>query len=123
MKLNHLNLPVENVAEARQFFEQYFGFRTFETRGDNLLSVLLDEHGFTLVLMANSFNRHGNSSYPDAHHIGFLVATKAEVEGIYDKLNAGGIPLEQSPSNMRGVYGFYFHAPGNILTEVSCALN
>ena len=122
MKLNHLNLPVENVAETRQFFEQYLGFTTVETKGDNMLSVMQDEDGFSLVIMANNFNRNGNSKYPDALHIGFLVSSKEEVNELYDKLKAGRVALEHAPSNMRGVYGFYFHAPGNILTEVSCAI-
>lgn len=121
MKLNHLNLPVENVAETRTFFEQYLDFKCIETKGNDMLSVLLDPDGFMLVLMANSFNRNGNITYPDALHIGFLLNTKEEVTDLYDRLKNSGVALEQQPSNMRGVYGFYFHAPGNIVTEISCA--
>jgi catechol 2,3-dioxygenase-like lactoylglutathione lyase family enzyme len=119
MKLNHLNLPVENVAESREFFEQYFDFKCIDTKGNDMLSVLIGTNGFTLVLMANQFNRNSHSTYPDALHIGFFVDTEEEVTGIYNRLKSGGIPLDQEPSNMRGVFGFYFHAPGNILTEVS----
>ena len=123
MKINHLNLPVPDVAATRRFFEDYFGFTTRETKGDNMLSVLEDEAGFSLVIMAQSFNRNGNTTYPDAQHIGFLVATIEEVNRIYERLLTSDVALPQAPSNMRGVFGFYFHAPGNILTEISCAQN
>lgn len=58
-----------------------------------------------------------------ALHIGFFVATREEVIALYERLKTSDITLAQEPSNRRGVFGFYFHAPGNILTEVSTALN
>lgn len=121
MQLNHLNLPVEDVAASRRFFEQYFGFETIDTKGDDMLAVLSGSDGFSLVLMANSFNRKGNAAYPDAFHIGFLLGTKEEVTALYNRLLSGGVPV-QEPGSRRGVFGFYFHAPGPILTEVSCIL-
>jgi catechol 2,3-dioxygenase-like lactoylglutathione lyase family enzyme len=35
MKLNHLNLTVTDVGEAREFLERYFGLRCAVTRGDS----------------------------------------------------------------------------------------
>jgi catechol 2,3-dioxygenase-like lactoylglutathione lyase family enzyme len=120
MRLNHLNLPIPDVKATREFFETYFNFTCIEEKGDGALTVLKGEDDFTLVLMSESFNRNGQSAYPDAFHIGFLVNNQNEVDQLYTKLQQGGILLKQQPSPMRGVYGFYFHAPGNILTEVSC---
>ena len=122
MKLNHINLPVTDVAACVGFFEQYFNFKCIEIKGDNLLAVLQGTDGFTLVLMANSFNRNGNTTYPDAFHIGFFVETREEVINIHSRLLAGGYTAENPPGNLRGSYGFYFNAPGNILTEVTCHL-
>lgn len=119
MKLNHINLPVENVNESRQFFETYFGFKCTEVKGDNLLAVLQGKDNFILVLMSHSFNRDDISAFPSAFHIGFLLETKEEVMQQYNRLKAGNIYLENEPVNMRGVFGFYFYAPGNILVEVS----
>ncbi|WP_183560941.1 VOC family protein [Mucilaginibacter sp. SP1R1] len=119
MKLNHINLPVTDVAASISFFEQYFNFKCIETKGDNLLAVLQGTDGFILVLMSNSFNRKGDSTYPDAFHIGFFVDSRQQVVDLYDSLVAGGIAMEHPPGSMRGSYGFYFIAPGNILTEVA----
>jgi catechol 2,3-dioxygenase-like lactoylglutathione lyase family enzyme len=120
MKLNHINLPVTDVAISVSFFEQYFDFKCIEIKGDNLLAVLQGSDGFTLVLMANSFNRNGNETYPDAFHIGFFVETRDQVTDLYHRLLTGGYATEHPPGNLRGSYGFYFTAPGNLLTEVTC---
>lgn len=120
MKLNHINLPVSDVAASSSFFEQYFNFKCTEKKGDNLIAILQGIDGFTLVLMANNFNRNGNSTFPDAFHVGFLLESRQDVTDVYNRLLAGGFAAEQAPANMRGGYGFYFNAPGNILTEVTC---
>lgn len=120
MNLNHVNLPVKDVAASSIFFEQYFDFKCIEKKGDNLIAVLQGKDGFTLVLMADSFNRNSAAVFPDAFHIGFLVNSKAEVNDIYHRLLAGGFAADKSPANIRGGYGFYFNAPGNILTEITC---
>lgn len=120
MKLNHINLPVTDVAASISFFEKYFHFKCIETKGDNLLAVLQGTDGFTLVLMANSFNRNGNAAYPDAFHIGFFVDTREQVTDLYNRLVADKYTTEHPPGNLRGSFGFYFNAPGNLLTEVTC---
>ncbi len=119
MKLNHINLPVADVNASSIFFEKYFNFKCTEKKGENLLAVLQGIDGFTLVLMAHSFNRNGNVSFPDAFHIGFFVDNRDEVMAIYNNLLAGGFVTEQAPASIRGGFGFYFYAPGNILTEVT----
>lgn len=119
MKLNHINLSVENVNETKDFFEKYFDFKCVDEKGDNVLAVLKGLDNFTLVLMSSSFNRDKSSEYPAAFHIGFLVDTKEEVMHQYAKLKNGNVPLENEPKNMRGIFGFYFIAPGKILVEVS----
>lgn len=120
IKLNHVNLPVADVAASSEFFEQYFNFRCTDIKGNNMLAVMEGEDGFILVLMANTFNRNGNNNYPDAFHIGFLVDSHAQVVEVYDRLVEGGVNVAQPPGSLRGGYGFYFNAPGNILTEVTC---
>jgi catechol 2,3-dioxygenase-like lactoylglutathione lyase family enzyme len=119
IKLNHINLPVTDVAASSKFFEQYFSFKCTSMKGNNMLAVMEGEDGFVLVLMADSFNRDGNNNYPDAFHIGFLVDSHEQVTEVYDRLIKGGIIVTQLPGPLRGGYGFYFNAPGNILTEVT----
>ena len=119
MRLNHINIPVEDVAITKHFFEQHFDFTCTEIKGDNALAVLKGKDEFTLVIMSQAFNRNDIVTFPSAFHIGFLLQTKDEVIAQYNKLKAAGVNLENEPGNMRGVYGFYFMAPGNILTEIS----
>ena len=119
IKLNHINLPVRNVAETSAFFEKYFDFKCLEIKGDHALAVMKGADDFVLVLMSEAFNRNNNAVYPDAFHVGCLVDEKEQVDGMFERLKNGGVSLDRSPSNMRGVYGFYFNAPGNILVEVS----
>lgn len=82
-----------------------------------MLAVLKGEDDFTLVLMSAAFNKNGNVVYPDAFHVGFLFDKNDKVKSVYDRLQLGGVALAQQPGNLRD--GFYFKAPGNILTEVS----
>jgi catechol 2,3-dioxygenase-like lactoylglutathione lyase family enzyme len=122
MQLNHLNFPVTDVAQTKAFFEKHFNFTCSEVKG-NMMAILEGENGFVLTLMSTDFNRNGNSTYPDAFHMGFLVNDRDKVHTIWQNLRNDGVVLEQEPHTMRGVYGFYFHAPGNILMEVSTTAN
>jgi catechol 2,3-dioxygenase-like lactoylglutathione lyase family enzyme len=123
MQINHLNFPVSDVAETKSFFEKHFNFTCREVKGDNMMAILESEEGFVLTLMSENFNKNGNSTYPDAFHMGFLVNDRENVLSVWQRLHNGGIVLDQEPHNMRGVFGFYFHAPGNILIEVSTVAN
>jgi catechol 2,3-dioxygenase-like lactoylglutathione lyase family enzyme len=119
MQINHLNFPVTDVAQTKSFFEKHFNFTCKEVKGDNMMAILEGEDGFVLTLMSTEFNRNGNSTYPDAFHMGFLVDDRDKVRSIWQRLHDDGVVLEQEPHSMRGVFGFYLHAPGNILVEVS----
>jgi catechol 2,3-dioxygenase-like lactoylglutathione lyase family enzyme len=119
MQINHLNFTVSDVAETKSFFEKYFNFTCREVKGDNMMAILESEEGFILTLMSLNFNKNGNSTYPDAFHMGFLVNNREKVQTIWQRLHNDGIELGDEPHNMRGVFGFYFHCPGNILIEIS----
>jgi catechol 2,3-dioxygenase-like lactoylglutathione lyase family enzyme len=119
MQLNHLNLPVTDVAVSRAFFEKHFNFNCVDVKGNDMLAVLQGANGFVLTLMSHAFNKNGHAAWPDAFHFGFLVSDRQQVNDIWQQLKNDGITLDQEPHNMRGVFGFYFQAPGNILMEVS----
>ena len=123
MQINHLNFPVSNVTETKSFFEKHFNFTCREVKGENKMAILESEDGFVLTLMSLNFNKNGNSTYPDAFHMGFLVNDRDKVQSIWQRLQNDGVVLGPEPHNMRGVFGFYFHAPGNILIEVSTVDN
>ncbi|MEH7347422.1 VOC family protein [Gottfriedia acidiceleris] len=121
MRLNHLNLCVDDLSEARHFFETFFDFQFLEQKGKALV-VMSDENGFILVLSdPKAFKGNKDISYPEAFHIGFLVDTSSEVDQAYDRLIAGGIEIDKEPYTMRGnSYGFYFTVFNGLLIEVSC---
>ena len=49
MQLNHLNLCVNDLTEARTFFQNCFDFQFLEQKGE-AVAIMTDGHGFTLVL-------------------------------------------------------------------------
>jgi len=119
MRLNHLNLCVDNLADAREFFERLFDFQFVEQKGD-ALAVMTDRQGFTLVL-----SRLANAtpiSYPKGFHVGFIVETPGHVDDMYKRLAAADVRLDHEPRKARGSYAFYFTALNSILFEVSCPL-
>lgn len=115
MKLNHINLVVNNVAEAIHFFETYFNFKCIEIKGDNIIAILTNEDDFTLVVMKS---KSGNVTYPESFHIGFLQQNKEEVNQIYHQLKTAGMVGEQQPRKIRDSFGFYFNFE-NIMIEIS----
>lgn len=114
MKLNHINLVVNNVAEAVHFFETYFNFKCIEIKGDNIIAILTNEDDFTLVI---SKAKGGDAHYPENFHIGFLQRSEEEVNQLYRKLKTSGLVGEQEPRKIRDSFGFYFNFE-NIMIEV-----
>ncbi|CAG9611947.1 hypothetical protein BACCIP111899_01119 [Bacillus rhizoplanae] len=121
MKLNHLNLCVNDLSAAKVFFETFFDFQCLEEKGKALV-VMSDNDGFILVLSdPKAFKGGKDAIYPEAFHIGFLVEEPNEVDQLYDRLIDGGIEIDKEPYKMRGSsYGFYFTVFNGLLIEVSC---
>ncbi|CAL1518934.1 VOC family protein [Chitinophaga sp. MM2321] len=122
MILNHLNLSVKDVATTRLFFETYLGFTSADSKPNDTLAVLTGADGFILVLMNQRLNENGNNAYPDAFHIGFYLPGETEVQETYQRLQQGGIALEQAPQKIRKNFGFYFHYD-TIMIEITCTIH
>ncbi len=112
MKLNHLNLTVNDVNATREFLEKYFGLKTMDTRG-NSFAVLLDDNGLVLTLM-----RGTEVSYPKTFHIGFIQESEERVNEINQLLKADGFDVDP-PQRLHG-WTFYVEAPGGFTVEVLC---
>lgn len=115
MKLNHINLVVNNVAEAIHFFETYFNFNCVEIKGDDIIAILINDDKFTLVVMKA---KSGHAVYPESFHIGFLQNNAEEVNQLYHQLKTAGMVGEQEPGKIRDSFGFYFKFE-NITIEIS----
>jgi len=120
MKLNHLNLCVPDVIEARAFFEKFFGFRCLDTKGGDRIAVLEGEGGFTLVL--TNIDRGAPQEYPADFHFGFILDDPECVHRVYQQLREGGVEPGHEPRAMRGSLIFYCRILGGILLEVSAPL-
>lgn len=105
MKLNHINLVVENVENSIHFFETYFNFKCQEIKGDKIVAILTGSGDFTLVLMKN---KKESPTYPEGFHIGFLLSSKEKVIETYHHLKSGGLVKNGEPKKIRDSFGFYF---------------
>lgn len=116
MKLNHLNLAVSDVPEARDFLQKYFGLRP-AAPGTASFALLLDDDGFVLTLMKAGEN--SEAKYPASFHIGFRQENEEEVNQINRRLQDDGFEVKP-PRRFHGSWTFYFNAPGGFLVEVLC---
>ncbi len=116
MKLNHLNLAVNNIAESQLFLEIYFGFRaTFE--GNDNIVVLFGDDDFVLTLMP--CRGEAEVGYPSSFHIGFIQESKEKVNELNQRLKDDGFDVKP-PRHFHNSWTFYFRAPGGFTVEVLC---
>jgi catechol-2,3-dioxygenase len=118
--LNHLNLSVSNVPELTRFFQAGFNFRVAEQRGTGKFAVLLGEDGFVLILMHDK--NVTSTTYPALFHVGFLLDSQQKVHDHHTRIIDAGFDAPNPEIINRGgdkTFGFYCHAPGGVLVEVS----
>lgn len=118
MTLNHLSLPVPDVAQTAAFMSRYFAFDLQQMKGDKI-AVLGGASGFVLVLTTL---RAGDNPYPADFHFGFILDNTAAVTALYERLVADGVPVDRAPARIRNSFAFYFHIPGDVMAEISCNL-
>jgi len=114
MRLNHINLAVDDVPAAKTFLERYFGLRACGEAHQNF-QMLLDEEGLVLTLMG--VGRANTVSYPKTFHIGFILPTVAQVQETHARLLGDGFDVE-APSQKHGAWTFSFQAPGGFMVGV-----
>lgn len=118
MTLNHLSLPVPDVAQTAAFMNRYFAFELLQMKGDKI-AVLQGAGSFILVLTTLSADE---GPYPADFHFGFILDDTAAVTALYERLVAGGAAVARPPARIRNSFAFYFHIPGDIMAEISCNL-
>ena len=111
-----LNLPVKNVAKAREFFEKIdFPFNPHHPGGDDCLSLKLGTNEFIVMLFAQpTFEGFVKTSAADtATSAEVLISvgadTRQEVDEIAAKVTAAGGNLFAKPAETDGwMYGCAF---------------
>jgi catechol 2,3-dioxygenase-like lactoylglutathione lyase family enzyme len=111
MKLNHLNLCVLDLDEARQFFAELFDFEFVDQKGDAVL-VMRDREGFTLVISDPTKFGGDSASYPEGFHVGFLVDTSERVDAVHSRLVEAGIEVTKPPRKIRDSLRLLLHCAG-----------
>ncbi len=117
MKLNHINLPVVDVALSQQFYAKYFGMKTTLELARNTMVMMDDGEG--MVLNISNFQKATEIKYPEDFHVGFYYPTTEEVDQLHAQMVADGLEAEP-PKKQPGRYGFYYQVPGGAITEVAC---
>lgn len=119
MRLNHIDLYSADVAATATFFLDHLDFLLVEKRGKDQFYRLTDGSGMVLVI-SPPIEKFGGADQmaldAQTYHIGFLLESSAEVDGIFGKLATSGFSMA-APRNMHGAYAFYAVIPGNILVE------
>lgn len=108
MKLNHLNLTVDDVPAARDFLVRHFALRPQGEAHKNF-AMLVDDDGLTLTLMG--VGETNEVVYPKTFHIGFILPDQASVDELHASLRADGFATEP-PADQHGAWAFSFRAPG-----------
>lgn len=114
MKLNHLNLTVNDVPAAREFLETYFGLTALAERNyaGDAFAMMTDDNGSALSLMEKK-----EVSYPGTFHVGFVQESEERVEEMNQRLKDDGFEVKP-PARLHGAWSFYLNAPGGFTVEV-----
>ena len=115
MKLNHINLTVNDVLLAGAFLERYFGLRPIG-EGHKNFQRLVDDSDFMLTLMGAG--RANEVSYPKTFHLGFIQPGRDDVDEVNRHLLADGFEVEP-PSSKHGHWTFNVDVPGGFTIAVS----
>jgi catechol 2,3-dioxygenase-like lactoylglutathione lyase family enzyme len=113
LKLNHLSFPSNDPACTGAFFERYLGF-TAALRGDEYW--ILKRPGFDVVIEGIGGTA---PPWPQTFHVGFELASRADVEALYAQMRSDGVPMETEVINHERGSRFFCRAPGGVMFELN----
>ena len=115
MRLNHINLPVSDVATAAGFLREFFGLSNLRQRETRKRALLGDDNG--MVVNISNFQDADSVQYPEFFHIGFIRDNREEVDEAHRRLVEAGYKAE-APRSFHGSWTFFVEAPGGFTVEV-----
>jgi catechol 2,3-dioxygenase-like lactoylglutathione lyase family enzyme len=115
MRINHLDLQVQDVGSTCRFFERYFDLKLQSNPGSPALAIMTDHGGFVLVVQ----RAKTEASYPEGFHLGFLLDDVESVRALHERAVADGTPVSDIIVNGRGTM-IYLTAPEGYHVEVAC---
>lgn len=121
MRLNHIDIHVEDVAATVDFLMRHFALKLRDMRGKAGLAILEDDAGLELVV-SRPIEALGGAEQGAigrvTYHVGFIQSERSDVDRIHDEMVEAGVEQVGQPKDMRGGYVFYCTAPGHVLVEV-----
>ncbi len=112
MKLNHLSFPSNDITATTRFFEQQLGCTAALYPGISMIK----RPGFDIVIeQADGFE----VNWPHNFHIGFELATAADVHVLHDRFKADGIDIPTEIHRSERGTRFFCAAPGGLLVEIN----
>lgn len=122
MRLNHLDIHVEDIAATTEFLTRHFELKLREMRGKAGLAILDDDAGTEIVVSrpVEAFGGVDQASLGRVtYHLGFIQPERTDVDRLHRAISEDGIAdALTEPKEMRGGYLFYCLAPGRVLIEV-----
>lgn len=112
MKLNHLSFPSSDPARMAAFFEAYLGFTITPAKGH----WILKRPGFDVVIEDVETE---TPQWPSSFHVGFELPSRAEVEALYERMLADGVPMETAVIDHERGSRFFCRAPGGAMFELN----
>jgi catechol 2,3-dioxygenase-like lactoylglutathione lyase family enzyme len=113
MKLNHVDLVVNEIAENRDFLARWFGMRVEQE--DETICLLRDGGGLLLILRRAEPGEAAD--YPRDFHLGFFLPEEATVTRLFDEMVRQEIRFTQRvegrPAKFRCL------TPADLLIEVA----
>jgi catechol 2,3-dioxygenase-like lactoylglutathione lyase family enzyme len=113
MKLNHIDLPVADIAGVRAFFESHFGFRCIFEREDGL-TVLLDE-----ALTLSSLVDGEKQRFPAGFHVGFNLQSEEALRRSHAELTSARVKFARPLGDLGDALTFQCYAPGGLVVELA----
>lgn len=115
MHLNHINIPVPDVAACSDFLKTFFDMKPLGYKESHVMSLLTDGHG--MVLNIENFDRQSEVTYPSTFHIGFMRDSREAVDEVHRRLTEAGYAAEP-PRVFHGAWTFYVKSPAGFTVEV-----
>jgi catechol 2,3-dioxygenase-like lactoylglutathione lyase family enzyme len=122
MRLNHLDIHVEDITATTEFLTRHFGLKLREVRGKAGLAILDDDAG-TEIVVSRPIEAFGGADQASlgrvTYHLGFIQPERGDVDRLYAAISDDiGVDALAEPREIRGGYVFYCLAPGRVLIEV-----
>lgn len=115
--LRHLALRVKDAQKSKAFYRDFFGMEV-EWEPDEK-NIFLTSGGQDNLALHQEDNIDTYTTSSALDHLGFFIATKAEVDEFYKRAQDQSVPIAKELKQHRdGAYSFYLKDPDGYIVQV-----